>query len=261
MIVVDKLCYSSGLRYVNPYEKFAFAMLTLVFCIVSRSIALGIFVMGLNTFLCIGKGKIAPKRFFKLMLIPLTFLVLSTVAIMINISKEPLDAFAVQIGQYYITGSHDAIFRATKLMVTAMASVSCLYFLSLNTTMTDILAVLDGIKCPKLLSELMLMIYRFIFVLLDSAYFISSSQHARLGYRTYRQSVKSFGGMVQAVFIQSMKRSRMLYDAMEARCYDGHVNVLRENRPVNRKNIILICVFEAVLLAYTVLIRAGVFYI
>ena len=64
--------------------------------------------------------------------------------------------------------------------------------------------------------------------------------------------------MVQAVFIQSMKRSRVLYDAMEARCYDGRVNVLNEHRPVKRKNVIMIVVFEIVLLIFTVMVKTGV---
>lgn len=258
MIVVDKLCYGSKLRYVNPYEKFAFAMLTLIFCIVSRSIVMGIFVMGVNALLTIKKGGISGNRYFKLMTIPLAFLVLSTVAIIVNWSREPLDAFALQIGEHYITGSCEDAVMALRLIVTALAAVSCLYFLSLNTTMTDILAVFRSLKCPVLISELMLMIYRFIFVLLDSAYYISSSQHARLGYKDYKTSLKSFAGMVQAVFIQSMKRSRVLYDAMEARCYDGRVNVLNEHRPVKRKNVIMIAVFEIVLLIFNVMVKTGV---
>ena len=39
MIVIDKLCYQSRLRYENPGEKFAFAVITLCICVMSRSIA------------------------------------------------------------------------------------------------------------------------------------------------------------------------------------------------------------------------------
>ena len=39
MILIDTLSYTSRLRQVNPGEKFAFSMLTLIFCIVSRSLA------------------------------------------------------------------------------------------------------------------------------------------------------------------------------------------------------------------------------
>ena len=37
MITIDKLCYTSRLRYENAGEKFAFAMLTLLMCVISRS--------------------------------------------------------------------------------------------------------------------------------------------------------------------------------------------------------------------------------
>ena len=101
----------------------------------------------------------------------------------------------------------------------------------------------------------MLLIYRYIFVLLDVAYFISTSQNARLGHKDLRTSIKSFGGMVQALFIRAMKRSRNLYDAMEARCYDGEIRVLEENHEVSRRNIIMIAVFELVLFGFTVFIK------
>lgn len=39
MIVIDKLCYQSKLRYENAGEKFAFAVITLCICVMSRSAA------------------------------------------------------------------------------------------------------------------------------------------------------------------------------------------------------------------------------
>ncbi len=255
MILVDKLCYLSKLRYVNAGEKFAFAMLTLIFCIVSRSIAMGIFVMAVTSFLTVNRGGISPARYTKLMMVPLTFLLLSTAAIIINISKTPLEAFALPIGSYYITGSWSSVLQGVQLIVTAMASVSCLYFLSLNTTMTDILSVLRRLHCPALLTELMLLIYRYIFVLLDVAYYISTSQNSRLGHKDLRTSIHSFAGLVQALFIRAMKRSRSLYDAMEARCYDGEILVLEENHPANGKHIAMITIFELFLLGFTLYIK------
>ena len=258
MIVVDKLCYGSKLRYVSPYEKFAFAMLTLIFCIVSRSIVLGLFVMAVNYYLTVVKGGIASRRYNKLMLIPLTFLILSTIAIIVNFSRTPLDAFALPIGSIYITGSWASILHGVQLIVTAMAAVSCLYFLSLNTTMTDILSVLEGMKCPTLIVELMMLIYRFIFVLMDTASSISTSQSSRLGHKDFKTSLKSFSALVQTLFVRSMKRSSLLYDAMEARCYDGQVKVIKESHKYSKKNVIMIVVFELILLAYTICFKQGI---
>ena len=133
MILIDKLCYLSKIRYVNPAEKFAFAVLTLIFCIVSRSIVMGLFILAFNSFLTIKIGGISARRYGNLMLVPLAFLLLSTVAIIVNLSKHPLDAFALQIGGWYLTGSWNSVLHGLQLIVTAMAAVSCLYFLSLNT--------------------------------------------------------------------------------------------------------------------------------
>lgn len=255
MIIVDKLCYQSKLRYVNPVEKFTFAMLTLTFCIVSRSIAMGLAVLVMNGVLTVKVGGISGKRYRHLMLIPFTFLIISTLAILINISKTPLDAFAFQVGEWYLTGSYYGIMKAVQLVITALASVSCLYFLSLNTTMTDIIEVNRKLHVPELFLELMLLIYRYIFVLLDFAYSITTAQNSRLGNKDFKTSMHSFGTMAQVLFIRSMKRAANLYDAMEARCYDGRINVLSESKPPKMRNIGMICIVETVLLIYTIFIK------
>ena len=248
MIVIDKLCYYSKLRYVNAVEKFAFAMATLIFCLVSRSIVLALLVLAVNGILTVKKGGIPFSRYRTLMLVPLAFLFISTIAIIVNISKTPLDAFAVPVGSYYITGSFASIRYGIQLILTALASVSCLYFLSLNTPMTDIILVLRRIRCPGIILELMLLIYRFIFVLLDISSAITTSQNSRLGNRNYRTSMKSFGSMVSVLFVRAMKKSNALYDSMEARCYDGTIRVLNENYPPRKKEILSIILFELLLL-------------
>jgi len=255
MIVVDKLCYQSKLRYVDPMEKFSFSVLTLVFCIASRSIIMGCLVLLMNSLLIVKAGGISAKRYRGLMMIPLAFLILSTLALIVNFSRTPLDAFALDIGKWYITGSFAGLRRGIQLIVTAMAAVSCLYFLSLNTTMTDIIDVCGRLHCPKLFTELMLLVYRYIFVLLDIAYSISTAQNARLGNKDHATALRSFASLLQVLFIRSMKRANALYDAMESRGYDGDIKVLSESRPKSRKNILLISLTEAVLLAATIYIR------
>ena len=74
------------------------------------------------------------------------FLLISTGAILINISQVPLDAFALPVGSLYLTGS-EGVFQAVQLILTALACVSALFFLSFNTPMTDILAV-PGVLPP-----------------------------------------------------------------------------------------------------------------
>ncbi len=185
-------------------------------------------------------------------MIPLAFLFLSTLAIIVNFSRAPLDAFALSVGSYYITGSRASLAFAVQLIVTALASVSCLYFLSLNTPMTDILLVLRKIRCPELVIELMMLIYRFIFVLMEISSAISTAQDSRLGNKDFKTSLKSFGALASVLLIRAMKKSNALYDAMESRCYGGTIRVLDENYPPKGNEIIYIVLFEFFLLGVTI---------
>lgn len=253
MIMIDKLCYGSKLRYVNACEKFIFAILTLLLCIISRSVFAAVLVLLVNGILTVKKGGIPLFRYLRLLLIPMTFILLSTLTIIINISTVPLDAYALPIGPYFITGSTASLKFGGQLMLTAMAAVSCLYFLSLNTTMTDILSVLARLHLPKILIELMLLIYRFIFVLMDTASAITISQKSRLGNKDLKTSIQSFGKMAAVLFLRAMKRSNALFDAMEARCYDQTINILVENHPPKGKEIAALVMFECLILVIMIL--------
>lgn len=250
MIVIDKLCYQSRLRYENPGEKFAFAVITLCICVMSRSIAVASIVLAVTGILTVWKGGIPLFRYVRYMMIPLVFLILSTLAILFHISREPMDCFAIPIGSWYITSSWHSVSYSLQLILTALASVSCLYFLSFNTPVPDILEVLRQLHCPKILIELMMLIYRFIFVLMSTASAITTSQHSRLGNRNYKTSLKSFSSMASVLLLRSFKRANTLYDAMESRCYDGTLHVLKETSKPQRNHILWIILFETCLLFY-----------
>ena len=248
MITIDKLCYNSKLRYVNAGEKFAFAIITLLLCVISRSVAVACIVLAATGILTVKKGGIPFFRYLRFLMVPLVFLFFSTLAIMFNLSKEPSDLFHLAIGSWYLTGSRESFRYSLQLMLTALASVSCLYFLSFNTPVPDILNVLKKIHCPKLLIELMMLIYRFIFILMSVASAITTSQHSRLGNKNYKTSLKSFSGMASVLLLRSFKRANALYDAMESRCYDGTIRVLNETFPPSKKHLLAILIFELFLL-------------
>lgn len=255
MIVIDKLCYQSGLRHVNAGEKFAFAMITLLLCVVSRSIACACIVLAATGILTVWKGGIPVFRYLKLMTVPLAFLLLSTLAIIIDVSKTRQDFLALPLGDWYVGVTFSSFFYALQLIGTALAAVSCLYFLSLSTPMPDILNVLRAIHCPTLLCELMLLIYRFIFILMEVASAITISQHSRLGNRNYRTSLKSFSALASVLLLRSFKRANALYDAMEARCYDGTIRVLNESFPPKAGEILCFALLDLLFLAVMVLER------
>lgn len=119
MIIIDKLCYRSKLRYVSAAEKYCmpFFSYDLYF---DRSYAAALIVFIANGILTVGKGKIPLSCYVRLLMIPIVFLIVGTGAVFLNLSKVPMDAFAVPVGEIYITASRESAFWAVNLCITAL---------------------------------------------------------------------------------------------------------------------------------------------
>jgi cobalt/nickel transport system permease protein len=70
-----------------------------------------------------------------------------------------------------------------------------MYFILLTTPFTEVLQVLRQLRCPALLTELLLM-YRFIFTLLAIVDDLWMAQNSRCSYRTWRRGMSSLGLLI-----------------------------------------------------------------
>lgn len=249
MISIDKLAYISQLKKVNPMEKFVFAMATMIICIVLNNIMDSIIILLLMSAITVFKAKIPFGIYFKLMLLPFAFLIVGVLTIAINVVVSSNNLiFSFNVFNIKLGCTYDSILTATRLFFKSLGSVSCLYFLTLTTPIFEVLSVLRKLKVPKLFAELMGLVYRFIFVLLDTANMIYISQNSRLGYSTLKTGFNSLGKLVTALFISSYKRSQDIYTAMESRCYDGDINLLENSYKASYMNVALIILVEVVLI-------------
>ena len=57
-----------------------------------------------------------------------------------------MELFSIPLGNWYLTTDFESVRYSAELIMTALASVSCLYFLSFNTPMPDILEVLRKVE-------------------------------------------------------------------------------------------------------------------
>lgn len=71
-MIIDKLSYNSKLRYENAEVKFAFAVITLLICVISRSAVTAIIVLLVTGVLTIKSGT-PVFRYLKFLSMPLAF--------------------------------------------------------------------------------------------------------------------------------------------------------------------------------------------
>lgn len=227
---IDKYAYTSHLRPIDPTQKVLFTLLILMTCLCAKSILMFVSVIILMGYLTVYKGRTAMSLYLKLMAVPLTFLILSIITLIFEFSKDPsIYLTFIKIGSFYVGITSTSLQTVCILFFKVFASVSCLYFLCLSTPMTDLLSVFEKFKCPSFLIEIMSLIYRFIFVLIDTAYTMHTAQASRLGYINFKTGIHSLGMLLSTILIRTLRMNNNLYTALECRGYTGSLKVLSED--------------------------------
>lgn len=248
-MLLDRFSYTSPLGQVHPMEKSFFAIFTMIICILANSIIISSLVLGLMAGSTILGGKVPLRFYLRLLLIPVTFLALGTISIAVT-TITPTDNV---ICSWYLLGYPLGITPANLqasfvILAKSLGAVSCLLFLVLTTPMLDIIYLLRMLRIPELFLELMLLIYRFLFVLWDSGQKIYLAQSARLGYSSGKKSLLAMGMLMAGLLLQSLRRSRELTLALEARGYHGALQVLARDYTHSPRNMAIICLIEILLL-------------
>ncbi|ACV64442.1 cobalt ABC transporter, inner membrane subunit CbiQ [Desulfofarcimen acetoxidans DSM 771] len=245
MFSIDSYAYSNKLRKVHPAEKCAFAMVTLIICLAASSLLTSLAVLLIMSAAVVGYAGIPFRVFAGFMSLPVSFLLVGVLTIAVTVSREPgVYLWGLSFWGFNLGITAAGVAAAVILLFKSLGAVSCLYFLSLTTPMIDIIYVLRKMKVPALFIELMTLIYRFIFVLAETAEKIYTSQSSRLGYAGVNVSFSSLGELASTLFIKSFHRSQMLFQALSSRCYTGGLNVLDNYYEFSIKNMLFIAALD-----------------
>lgn len=256
MLNTDTYAYASRLKTIDPMQKFIVAFLTLGVCLWADQLFVSIAVIVFMSGVAIFFGGAPLSVWLKLMIIPMSFLMIGIFTIAVNISRDVYSfLWAYSIAGYWVGISENGIREGVNLFFRVLGSVSCLYFLSLSTPMVDLLSVLRRLRLPKLMVEMMGLIYRFIFVLLETAGTMLTAQNSRLGYVNLKTGYRSMGSLVSVLFIRAYKRSNELYTSLEARGYDGEIKVLEESYENNRNLVLLAVVINGAFVFLTLFLK------
>lgn len=247
-MLLDSLVYKSGLKDVHPGEKLIFALITMCIGFIPSVYSGGLIILLMAGTITI-KGKIPPKTYLHLIFLPLAFLGMSILPIVINFGASAEQSLIYfPFFQTAIGITYSGLKQAGFLFVRSMALVSCLYFISLTTPILDIIALLKKLNVPGVLLDLMLLIYRQLFIVLDTAESIYTAQNARLGYANFKASLNSLGKLVSYLITKSFSDAGRLYTALVSRGYDGELKVLDSNYRFSVKNLLLIAAIDTALL-------------
>lgn len=102
-----------------------------------------------------------------------------------------------------------------------LGAVSLILLLSMTTPVDSLLKALSWFRVPRTWTDVALLTYRYIFVLLEDAYVVYSAQRVRLGYLGVNRSFQSFGTLAGAIVIRAYDQAMATSQAMRLRGYAG----------------------------------------
>jgi cobalt/nickel transport system permease protein len=253
--LLEDIAQKNGIREINTYLKLITGLGAILLCLLSTSYLPPLFIALVLTGAILFLARVDAKFYAELFIVPLWFALLSVAGIiLITGGQDVLWSWDI-LPSFSLSITRESINQGIFVFCRVIGGMSAMLFIALTTPMTDIFIVFRQCRIPEIVIDLMMIIYRTIFILLDQVSQIYNAQIMRLGYSTWRESLHSFASLCGAAFIASWEAGEDLVRAMDARCYDGKFALLGETRPVERMPCLAVVIFLFV--STTVVIASG----
>ncbi len=238
MAHIDTSAHLNRWRNKSLAEKslLSIGMLLIAVCVPSWPAALMVaaIMIGVTIF---GAG-VPFKLWWTVMTAPISFLFLGVATVL------------VQFHGWHVSLAPHGVEIGGRLAARAFAGLNCLIFLSLTTPATDLVAGLRRLGVPAEIAEMTLLMYRFVFLLLDTADNMNAAQAARLGHSNYRRHMNSLSLLIANLMPRAFSRAQALEVGLAARGWSGELRVLSPVRPASMAGLGVIFAAELVVLAF-----------
>lgn len=254
---IDQYANNSKISHINPKVKVVLAITLMFFSIGMNSILISIIITLAMIYLTVIKGKVSFTYYIKLLTFPIIFLLLSTLLICFDLSFDEIGQYNIRFLNFYIITSDKNIYKCILTICKSIGAVTSMYMITLSIPVYEFIGVLKSFKIPSIVIELMNMIYRYIFILMNIQSKMSFSAKSRLGNRNFKTSYYSFSNIMTNLLIISFKEASMYYNAIESRCYNGEIIFLELEKDINKKHIVYGVSFIIIILITYILTIVG----
>ena len=225
MLLIDKYAYTNKLADYNPMTKFIFVIgaLTIIIFFNNPYINMSIFII--MSFLTIFVANIPLNKYLKIMAMPIVFLMISIISILLSISPNDIFIFSVKISNKYIGITRESLTESINTLSRVWASISSTFFLALTTPLNNIIKILKKLKLPNVLIELLVLIYRSIFIFLEESKDIIIAQEMKFGYNNMKNSYRSIALLIKSLFIRVLLRYEDMIISLDSKLYNGEFKI------------------------------------
>jgi cobalt/nickel transport system permease protein len=212
--LIDRNAQTNRWRRIPAADKAALAIGMMVVALFSGWAA-QVLIIVLTAALLTLSARVPARDVWSSATIPFSFIALSSAAQLITLNFEHLRPLFGIAWSAWLPAVHVAL--------RSFACVMALITLALTTPLTDIVQLLRRIGLSAEISDIALMMFRFIWLTLDCVESGVQSQANRLGYATYRGGLHSMGMLLASLLPRVLNRARRLEAGLAARGYTGEL--------------------------------------
>ncbi|WP_373479426.1 cobalt ECF transporter T component CbiQ [Geminocystis sp.] len=233
---IDSLAYSNKLRWLPPEHKLIFALSLFILGYLSTFYIQILISVWLIIWIVIYSG-IPFVIYCQLLGIPFGFWLMSLPPLIIGISfssninnfQEDV-IFSFPLGNFFFYFSHQGIIQGLMIFSRSWCLTSCMYFILLTIPFSEIIRILQKYKCPSLLTDLLLLMYRFIFILTTTISELISAQKSRFGYINWRRGMYSLSLAIAQLLTKSLENYRQISLGLTSRGFNGELRTWHSRR-------------------------------
>ena len=206
------------LTRIDPRVKLLIALVALIAVVTAQGAALPLLFL----VLCLGSVaalRIPAKLVAARLAAPLSIVAVLVILQMFLVGTTPL--FSFRLAGWELSARAEGLHQGALLGARCLGAVAVVFLLSVVTPAHRIFQALRWFKISRNWLEIALLMYRYIFVLMDRVADLAAAQKLRLGYTSGKRALSSFTALAGATLIHSLEQAERTHHAMRLRGYRG----------------------------------------
>jgi cobalt/nickel transport system permease protein len=208
----------NALTRIDPRVKLVIALAALIGVVTAEWIVLPLFVFGI-CLTTVAVLRIPARLVAARLAAPLSIVAVLVVIQTFVMGTTPL--FTITLGGWQFTAKAEGLRQGAFLGSRVLGAVSVVFLLSIVTPAHRIFQALRWFRISRNWLEIAILMYRYIFVLMDRVSDLAAAQRLRLGYTARGRAMRSFTALAGATIIHSLEQSQRTHEAMRLRGYRG----------------------------------------
>jgi cobalt/nickel transport system permease protein len=252
--LLDDVAQNSTFRHIHPGTKILLGLGSLLICLVSPTPVIPLVSGIVISLVLLIPARVSPLVYAELLLAPAIFTAFSIVVLLFMLGGGEIIWRFSPVYWINLTITDNAIRQSELILCRVFGCVVSLFFIALTTPMTDLFDIMKRCRVPPELIDLMMIMYRYIFITYRQAHEIWQAQVMRLGYSRVKESIHSCSTLCGMLFISSWIAGEDLIHAMDARCYNGKMPLLEEPEPVRMRSFVPVLAYLVALVSLLLMI-------